>query len=390
LLAKLDPAGRELWSKRFGSDGFDAALAAAADAGGNLLVVGGFTSRTIDFGGPPLLNRAGRDVFAVKLSPSGGYLWSRSFGARPEALALAADASGNLLLAGALAGAADFGGPPFPDAGGAVQTTRAFVVKLAPAGGHLWSKRFGGRLGAAGLAVAVDSTGAVLLGGSFVGSIDLGGGPLPAAENDATIFAAKLDADGRHLWSRSFGRGQARSVAVDRADQVLLAGELGLQADLGNGPVNPRGDLDAFVVRLDRDGQTVWSKVFGDSGDQRARRVAVDPAGSVLITGEFQGSVDFGGGPLSNARGAISGLQDIFLAKLGPDGTTAWSRRFGDAADNQGGTAVTVDGNGDVLLTGWFGGTVDFGGGALATGGRVTPGAMWGSDLAGFIAKFGH
>src|SRR5262245_21680263 len=91
LVTKLDPDGGEVWSKRYGGAGIDEALSVVVDGDGNVIVGGAFTSRVIDFEGAPLMNRAGRDVFLVKLSRSGRHLWSTTFGARPEALSLAVD-----------------------------------------------------------------------------------------------------------------------------------------------------------------------------------------------------------------------------------------------------------------------------------------------------------
>jgi hypothetical protein len=68
----------------------------------------------------------------------------------------------------------------------------------------------------------------------------------------------------------------------------------------------------------------------------------------------------------------------VFLAKLDPSGGHLWSERFGDAFE-QWGRAVAVDGAGNVLVTGRFQGTLDLGGGALASAG--------GWDM--FLAKFG-
>ncbi|MBI4702842.1 MAG: hypothetical protein HY744_17130 [Deltaproteobacteria bacterium] len=61
-------------------------------------------------------------------------------------------------------------------------------------------------------------------------------------------------------------------------------------------------------------GLHLWSKRFGDASDgQAGYRAAVDGSGNVFVVGRFEGSADFGGGPLKS-----EGLGDIFLAKLGP------------------------------------------------------------------------
>ena len=54
-----------------------------------------------------------------------------------------------------------------------------------------------------------------------------------------------------------------------------------------------------------------------------------------------------------------------------------WSKRFGDG-DDQHARSVAVDASGNVIVTGYFYGTIDFGGGALTSAG--------GGDI--FVAKF--
>jgi hypothetical protein len=57
----------------------------------------------------------------------------------------------------------------------------------------------------------------------------------------------------------------------------------------------------------------VWAGRFGDAQQQDNGAVAVDSTGAALMTGNFLGSIDFGGGPLMNAGG---GGHDIFVAKI--------------------------------------------------------------------------
>jgi len=92
----------------------------------------------------------------------------------------------------------------------------------------------------------------------------------------------------------------------------------------------------------------------------------------VVLSGKFQGSVSFGGTALTSAGG-----DDIFLAKLsGSNGAHTWSKRFGSTSGDIS-LGVDVDGNGNVVMTGYFTGSVDFGGGVLS-----------GSGLDVFVAKY--
>ena len=112
-----------------------------------------------------------------------------------------------------------------------------------------------------------------------------------------------------------------------------------------------------------------WSHGFGDVEGDLGYGIATDEDGKVFVTGTFGGTVDFGGGPLASA-----GASDGFLAKFDADGAHLWSRSFGDA-ENDGVWGVAVDPTGDVVVTGFFGGTVDFGAGPVVGAG----GAMFSS-----------
>jgi hypothetical protein len=54
----------------------------------------------------------------------------------------------------------------------------------------------------------------------------------------------------------------------------------------------------------------------------------MDGAGNVVIAGTFQGTENFGTGPLVSA-----GSWDIYVAKYSVSGAPVWSRRFGGAGD---------------------------------------------------------
>ncbi|MDH4338701.1 MAG: SBBP repeat-containing protein [Candidatus Krumholzibacteria bacterium] len=107
-----------------------------------------------------------------------------------------------------------------------------------------------------------------------------------------------------------------------------------------------------------------WSKGFGGTtATVKATGVALDGAGHVYVAGVFTGVADFGGGPLTSA-----GAYDVFLACFDVDGTHRWSKRFGDANQQECGT-IAADPYGNVYVTGTFYGTINFGGGTLTSSG---------------------
>jgi hypothetical protein len=310
-VAKLDSTGAVRWLKAIGDLGEQAVTSVAVDAAGNV-VIAGFFSGAVSFGGAPLASAGGYDIFVAKLDPEGGILWNKRFGdeADQRAFGVAADSAGNTFLVGTFAGAIDLGGDvPLKSAGEA----NALVVKLGPDGGTLWSKRFGDTTAAASSSVAVDDDDGVIVAGTFAGSIDLGGGALES-EQDGGLFVAKLDGGGEHVWSRGLGKTGAasvRSVATDGSGGVLLTGEFAGGMAIGETLLASAGVEDGFVARLDARGKVAWSERFGDAAAQRGTGVAVGEGEDVWLVGGFAGNVDFGGGALMSAGGA-----DVFLARL--------------------------------------------------------------------------
>ncbi|MCG8557984.1 MAG: SBBP repeat-containing protein [Proteobacteria bacterium] len=313
--------------------------------------------------------------------------WARRFGGtgRDVGIDVAVDPSGNVVLTGYFTGTVDFGGGPLTGPGRSI-----LVAKFAPDGMHLWSKRFGGTGESDyGGSVATDAAGNILVTGAFGTSVDFGGGRLTSA-GDRDVFVAKFSPDGGHLWSKRFGDAssdQGWSVAVDTAGSAVLTGHFVGTVDFGSGPLTSAGGSDIFVARFGSDGHLVWSTRFGGTATDAGWNLALDGLGNILLTGSFRESVDFGGGPLTSAGGS-----DIFAVKLGSDAGHVWSRRFGGTQGDLG-RGITTDGAGNVVLTGHFHGTVDFGGGGLASAGgpdaflvELTPNGfhLWSKRFGGF------
>ncbi|MGD8414140.1 MAG: T9SS type A sorting domain-containing protein [Candidatus Latescibacterota bacterium] len=295
------------------------------------------------------------------------HVWSERFGSDgktcDEGLAIACDDRGNVFVTGFFEGPVDFGGGTIVGEGFA----DAFVLKLDAGGAHVWSHGFGssGQY-AKGCGVAAGTDGSVVVTGKFGGEVDFGGGAL-AARGGSDAFVARYGADGAHEWSVRLGGDdidEGTGVALDGDGNVLLIGQFRGTADFGGGPVTSAGDHDLFLVKLAANGAHLWSRRYGGALMDLGRAVAVDSWGNVYATGSFQGAVDFGGGALASA-----GYHDVFVLKLDAGGNHVWSRRAGGAVNDYG-NGIAVGSGGDVLLTGEFRGTVDFGGGPLTSAGN--------------------
>jgi len=144
---KYSGTGLPLWTNRYdGGHGSDGARAIAVDASGNAVVTGG------SYGSGTIL-----DFATIKYSGAGLPLWTNrhkgSGGYADEALAIAVDGSGNVLVTGYSGGA------------GSYYTT----LKYSTAGLPLWTNRYWGGMGYAN-AIAVDRSGNAFVTGVAQGT----------------------------------------------------------------------------------------------------------------------------------------------------------------------------------------------------------------------------
>jgi len=355
------------WSDRFGDSYNQQRAAIATDGSGNVILTGDFAG-TVDFGGGAL-SSAGiiyEDYFIAKFDPDGNHVWSKHFGdVDPQAAdAVAIDGADNVIVTGLLMGTIDFGGGGLTSTGG----HDIFVAKFDPDGNHIWSKRFGDGSNQFPRGVTSDASGNVIVMGYFESTVDFGGGGLTSAGlND--VFVAKFDPDGNHIWSKRFGDASqqyAQGTDTDDSGNVYVTGQFEGTVDFGGGGLTSAGSSDIFVVKIDAGGNHLWSKHFGDANSQWFRDVECDGPGNVIVTGYIKGTVNFGGGDLTSAGG-----WDVVIAKLDSGGNHLWSKRFGDAGNDQFAVAVTTDARNDVFVTGSFWGSLDLGGGPLTSAGGV-------------------
>ena len=106
-------------------------------------------------------------------------------------------------------------------------------------------------------------------------------------------------------------------------------------------------------------GSVIWAKSYGAqvlTDSSYVSGVAVDAGGSIFTAGRFTGTANLGGGNVPSGNG-----YDIYIAKYDADSTYRWAKHFNSNNIQSRTTAMAVDGGGNVLVTGSFFNTLDFG-----------------------------
>ena len=153
------------------------------------------------------------------------------------------------------------------------------------------------------------------------------------------------------------------SIAVDAAGNIYTTGDFVGTADFDPGPgvfnmAYTNGGV--YITKFDAAGNFIWAKQLGTSTTLQVRGIAVDAAGNVCTTGYFYGVQDFDpGAAVFNLTNPDASYQDCFISKLDADGNFIWAKQIGSVGAHDNGKAITMDGAGNVIVTGWTFGNVD-------------------------------
>jgi hypothetical protein len=256
FVAKLDAVGNLVWNTFLGGTGADSFPALAVDASGSP-IVGARSSAT--WGSPVRAYAAGNDGFVAKLAATGALVWNTFVGGAgsDSVIGVAVDALGRTYLGGESDAA--WGSPVRPYSA----SLDGFAALVDANGGFVWNTFLGGSSvdGCSGLVLAPG-------GSLYVGctSFTTWGSPALPYKGDRDAVAVKLSPAGALLWHGfvgGTGSDAGLGIALDERGDLLLSGAS--NATWGS-PVRAwtAGD-DGFVARI-ADTRTLTVALAGSGG----------------------------------------------------------------------------------------------------------------------------
>lgn len=364
------------WAVSAGGTSLDETLAYAVthDDLGNVYATGHFEG-SVDFDpGPGVFNltsSGAQDFFLTKLDASGNFVWAKKAGGTfgESGRSLTIDKTGNIFVTGIFSSTADFN----PGLGvytiTPVGSSDIFILKLDAAGNFVWVKQFGGANQDYGSSIKLDTSGNIYTTGYFTNVVDFNPGSatytLTTGAGTYDAFVSKLDATGNFIWAKQLGGSGndfGRSLDVDVSGNVYSSGYFQGSADFdpGSSVANliASGLNDAYVSKLDANGNFVWANQIGGSNDDYSYALVVDTLANVYVSGWFYGNADFDPGPSTYTLNSF-GNNDVFITKLNSSGGFVWAKQLGGTSyDNCYGLAVDQYSN--IYSIGRFLGTSDF------------------------------
>lgn len=304
-----------VWAASGGGAGYDSGNCVATDPAGNVYQAGLF-SGSARFGGMGLLAQANTlDIFLAKYSPQGQVQWVRQLSGNnlKYVSSLAVDAAGEVVLTG------NYISPQLPPTGTPVLTldnvtltggsiyAEMFVARYDAQGQLLWAAHSLGQSLAGtsceGTDVALTADGSTYLAGHYGGGGQVRFNQLLAeVAPRGTTFLAKYDHAGQLLWLREkLGNGKGLlyertpQLAVGPTQQVYLVGLFNQAVSLGPATLMSASALAAFYyATLDAQGNFLTARADVLNPQEACYDLAVSPAGNLLCTCTYQGTVRHG------------------------------------------------------------------------------------------------
>ncbi|MCL4551586.1 MAG: peptidoglycan DD-metalloendopeptidase family protein [Bacteroidetes bacterium] len=301
LLQKYDNSGNLLWTTTWGGSVGDAASSVATDKNNNIYIVGSTSS----FGS------GWYDVLILKFDSNGSLIWSKTWGGSSydAGYGISIDSNDNLIIS---AESYSFG-------------TSAVLLKFDNNGNYLWGKSWKSTVSYdAAYSLTIDLSGNIILTGI---SWDYSYSP-----NVNKISIIKYDKNGNLLWCRNWGGSGvdeawgSHVIKTDNSGNIYIAG----RTQFGS------GGADALLLKLDANGELIWSKNWGGKDYDTNNGIDLDNQGNIYTVGY--------------TKSFTNNQSNLFLLKYDTSGNLFSSKIWNNNHDSQG-QSILINQN-NIYMTG--------------------------------------
>jgi gliding motility-associated-like protein len=295
-LLKLTETGLLEWAKAYGGTNYEYAYAIDNAHDGGFIAVGESSSNDVDVVG----NHGNGDCWILKVDRNGLVQWQRSMG------------GSNLDVGRSVKATPDSGyivaGFSFSSNGDVLHNNRSgniWIIKLDASGKEEWQKSIGGSLPDYAYDIEPVSDGGYIISGIAYSN----DGDISGNHGGADCIVVKLGSKGDTQWINCFGGTQddvGQSVKETGDGSFIVAGYT--KSNDGN-VSGAHGDVDAWVIKLNKQGVLQWQKPLGGSKPDRAGAVLASNDGSIVVVGSVQSNN-------GDVSGNHSNDADIWLVKM--------------------------------------------------------------------------
>jgi len=316
---KTDANGNELWTKTYGGNGWDAPLDMKKTLDNCYVITGGTSS----FGA------GASDAFMIKIDNNGDSLWLKTYGGSIDDAAYEVDIceDSGYIMSGSTCSFADgfaaaylirtnnngdtlwtktYEKKDFNGANCMIKTNidgfilvgvteidppsaDGLVIKTNSIGDTLWLNTYGGASYDELYSICEDNNGNYLICGTTYNLVN----------GSYDIYVIKITVNGELIWDRSFGgTGPDNSYSIIQTNDnnyVIVGSTESFGAE----------GIDVYLIKINSDGDTIWTRTFGGASDDWASSIQETVDGGYIILGYTH---------------SFGGNKDVYLIKTDENG----------------------------------------------------------------------
>ncbi|MCK9613853.1 MAG: T9SS type A sorting domain-containing protein [Bacteroidales bacterium] len=272
---KVDMNFDTLWTKTYGGsfddEGYD--IIQTSDSG--YLITGYSMSFTSGFS----------SIYVIKTDKYGDTLWTKTYNKKNANMgsSVIKDISNGYLIVGTTSNY------------GISNTKDCFIIRINSIGDTLWTKTIGGSFDDYSVSTVITNNGDFIVCGT---TNSIGNGYFD-------VYYFKINSTGDIIWSKTIG-----GMEYDDGRMIIPTTDSGF-AIIGTTNSFGAGGNDIYLMKLDLNGDTLWTRTFGSSGD--------DMAGSIRETND-------GGYIISGITNSFGNNYDVYLIKTDANGISGFEK----------------------------------------------------------------
>jgi hypothetical protein len=296
-LTKLDHDGNQLWTKYYGTSNSENGFYLNTTADHQLVFVG------------ECVTASSTDILIYKVDTTGTVLWNKSYATSVNESAnyIEQTTDGGYIIAGSQNDSLGY--------------YDLFVLKLNANGDYKWHRTFGPNRNEYAKTIHETTDGYILVGdtGDSLNNYDI------------TVF--HLDTLGNKIWSKSYGDSLANG------SQGIISTSDGNYLFYGETEVSPGSWFDAFLEKIDKNGNSLWKHKYGGTEADAIFSVVETTDGGFACTG------------YSNSYNNNQPL-DLIILKTDASGKLLWQQTYGGTGIDIGYELVKSTADNGYIITG--------------------------------------
>lgn len=342
----IDPINKiptKIWDKTLGGSGGEYITSMVATSDGGYVMLG--TSNSNTSGDKTQESKGGQgDYWIVKINSLGQKVWDKTFGSEGFEYTgkIIATSNGGFVILGS----SNFGISGDKTEANKGKFWDIWLIKVNSNGQKVWDKTLGGdNIDNATSIIATLDGGFIVTGYS---ASDISGDKTELHRGDFDYWVVKINGNGQKLWDKTFGgSGEDRDpyIASTMDGGFILAGTS--RSPIGGDKTegNKNSSTDFWLVKIDGAGQKIWDKTLGGDKSENVSSIISDTEGNFIINGHSDSDIS---GDKSESN---KGYFDFWVVKINGKGQKIWDKSFGgNSADF--GTSITQTSDKGFIIAG--------------------------------------